>query len=253
MSLPWERIDDFLLGCGEIRTPERFACEVLNDIGDLIPFDQGRLYFLDDNGNVDHEYLLGVDETVVREYLDYYSKCDDGSFSTAHVAARFSQHYPAVEQCIIDRGSFNPKSRFFSEYVQPNNIRYSFGLGLRDTTGSLRCMFSLDRTSNQRYSAEEVEIMKRIRPHLDNLYQNFYVAPTDTATRRADAQPYQALTPREEEVATLLVQGITPTNIARKLCISFTTVNKHIANMHAKLHVSTRQELIVKLMSARVA
>ena len=59
-----------------------------------------------------------------------------------------------------------------------------------------------------------------------------------------------ALTTREAEIAAFLVKGVTPPNISRELCISITTVNKHIANMHAKLNVSTRQELIVKLLNS---
>jgi len=85
--------------------------------------------------------------------------------------------------------------------------------------------------------------MKYIRPHLDNLYQNFYVMIPGENNIKKDIP----LTSRESEIAGLLKQGVTPARISEKLCISITTVKKHIANMHSKLNVSNRQELLVKL------
>ena len=60
-SLPWNRINDFLLDCGRVRDPKEFAKTVMDRISALIPFDQARLYFLNDNGDIYDEYLIGVD------------------------------------------------------------------------------------------------------------------------------------------------------------------------------------------------
>lgn len=249
MALPWSRMDDFLLKCGGNRDYEQFSKEVLNQIGTLIPYDQGRLYFLDDNGHVFREYLIGVNQDVVSEYHQYFSQLDNRRFSIAAKADLFSRKYPDVEQCVMDECSYGPDSEFFSKYVHPNHIRHSFGLGLRDTGHSLKCLFSLDRTSKAPYSGEEIAIMKHIRPHLDNLFQNLYVQPPDSHGRtELPGLSDTPLTRREMEVADLLIEGVLPPNISKKLCISITTVNKHIANMHAKLHVSTRQELLLKLI-----
>ena len=50
VSLPWNKINDFLLDCGGIRDPVEFSKAILNRIDALIPFDEACLYFLDDNG-----------------------------------------------------------------------------------------------------------------------------------------------------------------------------------------------------------
>ena len=41
---------------------------------------------------------------------------------------------------------------------------------------------------------------------------------------------------------------MTPSRISAHLCLSRSTVYRHVANMHAKLGVSNRQELILKLL-----
>ena len=41
---------------------------------------------------------------------------------------------------------------------------------------------------------------------------------------------------------------MTPNRIGQTLCVSLPTVYRHIANIHAKLGVSNRQELLLKLL-----
>lgn len=248
VSLPWNKINDFLLDCGSHRDPEIFSKRILDRIDGLIPFDQARLYFIDDNGSVYDECLLGVEKQVVSEYHEYYSQVDNCTYSIANRARAFRNHYPKVEDCIYDWNKYGQQEQFFQEYVRPYQIRHSFGLALRDPYNTMKCLFSLDRVTDIKYSEKEMAIMGHIRAHLDNLYQNFYVVPPESG-RFKKLDDHLPLTTREAEVAELLMQGVTPIHISEKLCLSIGTVNKHIQNMHGKLRVSTRQELIVMLLS----
>ena len=54
----------------------------------------------------------------------------------------------------------------------------------------------------------------------------------------------EPLTPREIEVARLIVQGYTSREIANELCISARTVEFHRANLMSKLHLRSRVELM---------
>ena len=250
ISLPWNNINDFLLDCGSIRDPIEFSKRVINQINTLIPYDQARLYFINDNGTVYDEYLLGVSKHVVSEYHNYYSRVDNGLYSITKRVQNFRNHYPKVEDSIYDWSRYGCHEKFFQEYVRPYQIRHSFGLGLRDANNTLKCIFSLDRVCDVKYSVSEVEIMRLIRSHLDNLYQNLYVMPPNSNGNMNNKIMIDSpLTSRESEIAELLKRGVTPIHISEKLCISNTTVHKHITNIHAKLNVSTRQELIVKLLS----
>ncbi|MFN3917794.1 MAG: response regulator transcription factor [Flavobacteriales bacterium] len=56
-----------------------------------------------------------------------------------------------------------------------------------------------------------------------------------------------ALTEREEQIARLLVQGITYQNISEQLFISLPTVKTHASNIYKKCNVKTRHELTFAL------
>lgn len=52
-----------------------------------------------------------------------------------------------------------------------------------------------------------------------------------------DASPFDALSPRETEVAMLLIQGLRQEEIARRLCLSAKTVNTHKTRLFEKLQI----------------
>jgi len=56
----------------------------------------------------------------------------------------------------------------------------------------------------------------------------------------------ESLTSREQEVLQSLAKGFTNLEIADRLCISETTVRHHFTAIFSKLHVSNRQQLLIK-------
>ncbi len=60
------------------------------------------------------------------------------------------------------------------------------------------------------------------------------------------------LTTREVEILNLLVEGLTQNQIAGKLFRSEHTVNTHIRNIYAKLHVRTRSSAVAKAVKERL-
>jgi len=62
------------------------------------------------------------------------------------------------------------------------------------------------------------------------------------------AMPVEDLTPREREVLTLAAKGLTNRAIGQSLGISDRTVQGHLANIYAKLHVSSRTEAVTKAL-----
>lgn len=59
------------------------------------------------------------------------------------------------------------------------------------------------------------------------------------------------LTKREREVAELLASGVRPSEIARRLCVSHSTVKTHVANICLKTGASGTLDLAVRV--ARLA
>ncbi len=59
-------------------------------------------------------------------------------------------------------------------------------------------------------------------------------------------QPVETLTPREHEILAWVAQGLTNRAIGLQLGISNRTVQGHLANVYAKLQVSSRTEAVTK-------
>jgi DNA-binding CsgD family transcriptional regulator len=56
------------------------------------------------------------------------------------------------------------------------------------------------------------------------------------------------LTAREKEILRLLIGGYSMQKVADTLFVSYTTVNSHLKNLHRKLAVSNRAELVSKVI-----
>jgi DNA-binding CsgD family transcriptional regulator len=58
-------------------------------------------------------------------------------------------------------------------------------------------------------------------------------------------------TPREQEALDLLLQGVTPPEIAARLHVSYWTVHGYLRRLRLKHHAGTTLELAVKLLTAQ--
>lgn len=79
---------------------------------------------------------------------------------------------------------------------------------------------------------------------------DFHALDMTQAARRGEVPDTMAalrLTPREKEVAALLLEGKDAKRIAQELGISVHTANFHIKNLYKKLGVNNRSELFVRL------
>ena len=64
--------------------------------------------------------------------------------------------------------------------------------------------------------------------------------------------PDYNLTPREKEVLTCLVNGLSYKMIAAELFISYETVRSHVKKIYEKLHVASLTEMVAKAMKERI-
>jgi DNA-binding CsgD family transcriptional regulator len=247
----WEQVNQFLLTCGSVRVPRDFCVEIVRKINSLIPFDQARIYFINDNGTVYDEVLFGVEKEWSRAYIDYFSKINGGKWSIPHRTSggdcRRLAHRADWNE--VDWESVQDKE-FLSDYVKPQGIRYSLGFGLHDANNMIKCVFCFDRIVHTDFTGTELSLLYVVHPHLENLHKNLTVTNVSVQNYQTQMETDEPLTSRESEIAMLLCEGVTPSGISKRLCLSLATIYKHIANIHKKLHVTNRQELLLKLIDA---
>lgn len=233
-SIPWENIHQVLLECGSVHRPREFCECIVQRLHELIPYNQARVLYMDKGAHIIDATLVGVKRWWWDSYVNHYSKLND----------RKCHSECDKTKKINIRDWMMETSEFSKEYVRPQGLRYSMGFGLTDQEGNQKCVFSLDRTFLDVFSEKEQSVMEIIYPHLNNLFVNMSYSGQEEKENSA----FQLLTPREREIGEFLCHGKSPADIADSLCISLTTVYRHINNMHAKLNVSSRQELILCLL-----
>lgn len=80
-----------------------------------------------------------------------------------------------------------------------------------------------------------------LTPRVTRLLINDYL---QRVTRGEEEESYGGLTEREREVLLLIAEGLTSRQIAERLFLSVHTVERHRANIMAKLNLHTRADLI---------
>ena len=63
---------------------------------------------------------------------------------------------------------------------------------------------------------------------------------------------HYGLTQREQEILGLMMDGLTKKEIAERLFLSFYTIDTHVKNIYAKLHVHSRTEAVMKARRERL-
>lgn len=236
-ELPWMKINDFLLIVGRERTSQGLCTSILYEIAGLIPYDIGALFLLDETGKSYKQILIEMEPKWSKAYIDYYSKIEEGRFS-----------YFIDKPDEKDWSDYR-NSEIATDYMAPQRIRHSATLKLYSSDHFLRGAIGLNRSCSSGFTQSEKEILSVLRPHLSNLHKNLFVAGCENKSCDPSGDEAKHLTGRETQITDLLCKGLSPGQISKKYFISQRTVYKHLENIYQKLGVSTRQELLVKLLN----
>ncbi|MBN1316010.1 MAG: hypothetical protein JXA42_11095 [Anaerolineales bacterium] len=247
-KLPWMRIHEYLLKIGNIREPKDFCVQAIKNIYSLIPYDQARVYFVNENGKIYDDFLIGVEKRWSDVYIEYYSRIETSRFSISKRLNNELSLNSNLEGGVLDWSDYEHNDEFITCYIKPQGLKFSAGSGFHSADNFIKSFYTLDRTSQSGYTRWEINIMSIIQSHLDNLHKNLFVLPTKNSSLIKNPAAQKLLTQRESEIAELLCKGLTPDKISNRLTISLPTVYKHMSNMHEKLDVSNRQELLLKLI-----
>ncbi len=238
---------DFLNQCGAENEIYSFCGAIATGLHPLVPYDQARVIFLEATGKISSSLLYGVAQKNWNRFLDYYVE----DTAVSKYSLKRPLHLAENEKVSLcdwtDQNTQSQYSDFESNYVRSLQLKYCLGMGFSDSENCIRCIITLDRIINRRYSEQEMQMIRRVHPLLNHLFAKFFVEPPTTFSQQNFILAETALTRREREIAKLMLSGAAPAMIGERLFCSKNTVYKHIANMYKKLGVSNRQEFFAKL------
>lgn len=110
--------------------------------------------------------------------------------------------------------------------------------------------YLLKRCSPQELHAAVMDVLKGGVPMTSEIARRVIAsfrrqpAKSDVAIR---------LTPREEEILTLLAKGFANKEIADKISVSYETVRDHLRNIYEKLHVHSRTEAVARYLGSSLS
>lgn len=239
----YKRIYDIVLSCSFSHTIREFAISICNELQEVCPYDEAMVFFMNGNQEICDQYLVNVSESWSNLYLEYYAQMENFPYRI-NVCKREKKDCIVLHQRNWTKAE---NSEFVQNYIRQRELKYSIGFNMYDLHGLPRIVFAFDRTREQKFTAAECRDLSLAIPLLNNIYKKFYVQETGPSSLKQIAWETTKLTPREIEIANLLCQGVKPANISQALYISLPTTYKHISNIYEKMHVSSRQELLVRL------
>lgn len=242
----WNQFHLFLLDFYTIRNLDRMQNYVLEQLEKMIP--HKRSFF--DLGSVKentihffHPVSLNIPEQSLKAYYAEYQQRD-------YAIWNFSTREPMVylDSALLPKAS-REQSPIYQEWMKPLDAYY--GLGCTIVKENFYGSITLFRSESEGdFTGSEYLLLKNLNLHLSShFYTLFPTGIHESNLLDEDTQFDRVfhLSPRETEITKLVSQGATNAEIADALCISETTVKKHMSHIFEKTHVSNRGQLFVKL------
>lgn len=237
-ELPWKQLYEMAVVCCRHRKLRGFSEQLLGELEKLIPFDEAMILYLDGNQKLTDYYLYHIDPKWAYLYVLYYSKAEQGMYGYS------GEKLDITKDVIIHVWENEESAEVIPDYIRPQKLVSSMAFYLRDQSGCIRTIFSLDRLSKKHFTQQEAELVREAKLLLELHHQMLYTAGTEDGL---DSMELECLTGREMEVVKLLQQGLSPASISHVLHIAPSTTNRHISNIYKKINVNSRVELMIKI------
>ena len=247
-SLPWTRINDFLLQVCAATNAKDFDTLVCARISDLVPHDFPVLCVSSTRDDLRSlargERPDKLIDTTIRALAG-----DPGTVSAWNDYFRF--RLPITDGYFVRSqvSDFRPyaDTEFVTDFVRPRFVEQCLGGWFRRYTVVIpRCKPA------RQFSDTEIAVSRIIAPHLENYFTALSLAALTAEEARVRSMRESALrfglTPREQEIAFLLAERLAMREIAEKLYISRRTVESHAEHIYGKLGVGGKRQLAGRLL-----
>ncbi|MGE8643652.1 response regulator transcription factor [Acinetobacter vivianii] len=215
---------EILWKLGAQKGQESLRETIIADIATLLRADFAASYIWDAKHHLSRKGIMWqIDPKAITEY-DQIWQYDDPI--TAQLRQR--QHPTFVHE-IISLSALK-KTDYYNEFLKPYGLYHGLNVYfVRNNMdiGDLRIWRAKDSIM---FNEREKRILNLLEPYL-------------TQALAMDLSTQYCLTPREQEVATLVAKGLSDKYVANLLDIGFTTVRTHLKNAMQKMGCHNRTEM----------
>lgn len=135
---------------------------------------------------------------------------------------------------------------YYQEFMQQYNHRYVADMFFRNEGQIVAILSLLREESLGNFTSQELTLLKKVQPFMEYSLNTVYLPQRDQE-RQSITERYQ-LTERELDVLELLISGANNKQIANELSIGLATTKTHLHHIFQKMEVSTRSELVSKVV-----
>ena len=217
----------------------------------IIPFDHSYTALNDQSDSHKSAFnyrSTDTDDELTALYANYYHAID-------YLSWFYNQCLPrTIRSTDLMRPEVIEQSRIHQEWESRLGIFYTVTACIAADDilfGTISLMRSKEHGD---FTDEEMRVLEEVNEHLCSRFRLVYPNGVNRFMMDCDADPIVAaysLSPREWEVACLLVKGISRVEIADKLSISRNTLKRHIANIYHKMGVSNEMQFFAALNRVR--
>ncbi|MEL1251097.1 helix-turn-helix transcriptional regulator [Aurantiacibacter gilvus] len=216
--------------------------QLLASIRDLMPIAGASCYFVDEQGRPFGHRLDGLSREQLQEYRQDYCECDP--FLPA-------LHQPSGKDIVAlqDISAHRDIAGYLEGFLHRHGYCDEVEMFFRRPDGRIAMGIGMIRDERSgRFRASDLELIEKVKPFLHLALAAYLNASTDDAKWRASAFASQ-LTNREVEVVQHLLSGASNREIANLCNVTVATVKAHFFNIFGKTGVSSRTELVTRLLS----
>ena len=218
--------------------------------------------YLDSLISYDSFFIVRVAEQPDHSLSDYdlvtdklYSAADEDGLGNIHSRDYWTKYLQAPWSSVYrisaveDRTTWE-RSFLYNHYYKPLELYDSLQAVFTHNTIKLGAICLYRRKSSGNFTDSDIRMMELLKPHIElklfrllNREKGFTLEPDPLAPRfvfsNTNAQQY-GLTRREEEITRRLLLGETDAQLYKQLCITKSTLDKHIHNIYKKTGARSR-------------
>lgn len=242
----WPSILDAIYRINCATDVEAFQRESLSCLRYLIPFDQGIFYLLDSTGEGISRYspyIIGPPARYIENFLT--GTYDAESFFTSTNLRR--QSHVSRDSDVVPDESRRTSTSLYRDIYLKEGFTYGLRAELCHEGEPLGAISILNSKASGDFTRRNIKTLDTIVPHmalrLSQIRSNRSTDSYRAGKQLSFASAYN-LTERESQVVALLLAGVPVEEIAAKLCVTMSTVRKHIYNTYRKVGVNNKVQLI---------